>query len=302
MRVRILMLSDSMKEKALLRTPQQALSDIAVAFGHSFIMKDQRLEGLLPGIVADEADALIAAGPEASLLSAFNARVRVSALALPQGLRDFSLLRIPQFPAITIVSPLEPGLECAVIAAGAALQAAGEEEAMLWAVTPGEDPELWNKAIDQAVSPFALLRPEALMMASVIAKPLQHPDRPHVFMADQKDAGLLLSLYRGLSGAGLVHSVLMGEGGFRVHVPGGAPGFGPSLFDALYATVALLEDSLALKKEAGCLRASVDNVLASGWRDRSMDIQGQAAGDEQIAALIGEQIELAGSLMQRFPG
>ena len=300
MRAKILMLSGSMKEKNLLRAPQQALNDIAVAFGHSFIMKDQQLDGEAAGWEAGEAQAVLAAASEEAILSFFDAQVRVSTLTLPQGLRDFSLLRIPQFPVITLVSPLKPGLDHAGMAAKAALKIAGDGEAMVWAVA-SDDNGLWDDAVSRAASPYALSTPEALPLANVISKPLQYPDRHHVFMADDAQGSLLISLYRGLSGAGLAHSVYVSEN-HKVHTAGGVPGYFPGLFDALYATVALLGDSLALKKEAGCLQASVDNVLASGWRARGMDIKGKTAGDDQIAALIGEQIDLAGSLMQRFPG
>ncbi len=301
MRAKILMLSGSIKEKSLLRVAQQALSDIAVAFGHSFVMRDQQMDGQPDSYDFEESQAVLSAAPEAALRSVFEARLRISTLALPQGLVDYSLLRIPRFPGISTVSPLRPGLDAAVAAAKAALNMAGEGENLIWAAASGQSRALWEEAVKRAASPFALSVPEVVPAANVIAKPLQHPDQGHVFLADEADAALVLSLFRGLSGAGLVHSVYAGAGA-RVHMPGGVPGFVPGLFDAMYATVALLEDSLKLKKEAGCLRASVDNVLASGWRARDMDIAGETVGNEQIAALIGEQVELAGSLMQRFPG
>ncbi|MGI6696867.1 MAG: hypothetical protein ACOX6O_11635 [Christensenellales bacterium] len=301
MRAKILMLSDSIKSKSLLRTPQQALSDIAVAFGHSFVMKDQQLEEVNFDISPDEYQAVIAAVSEEELLDVFDARWRIRSLRLPDGLADFSLLRIPRFPAITLVSPMQTGLQSALLAAEKAFQIAGEMGAMVWAVADQGAPGVLAEAVSRAASPYALSSPEAVPVESVVAKPLQHPDKNHVFLADRPTAELLFAIFRGLSGAGLSYSIY-GDESTKIHLAGGVSGFAPGLFDALYATVTALESSLHLKKEAGCLRASVDNVLASGWRSRDMNVVGESAGDEQIAALIGEQIELAGSLMQRFPG
>ena len=301
MRAKILMLSDSIKSKALLRVPQQALSDIAVAFGHSFVMKDQALDGQAFNMEEGEYQAIIAAVSEEALLTGFDARWKASTLKLPGGLSDFSLLRIPYFPTITLVSSMKASLDSAVPAAGAALKLSGETGAMAWTVASRETPGLLDQAVAKAASPYALSASESLPLEAVIGKPLQFPDRHHIFLADRTSAALLMSIFRGLSGAGLSHSVY-DNGVTRVHVPGGAAGFVPGIFDALYATVTALDESLLLKKEAGCLQASVDNVLASGWRARDMEIAGESAGDEQIASLIGEQIELAGSLMQRFPG
>ncbi|NLG57662.1 MAG: hypothetical protein GX540_04550 [Clostridiales bacterium] len=302
MRAKILMLSDSLNAKALLRTPQQAISDLAVAFGHSFIMKDRQLDGTSFSLEAEEAQAVLAAGSEDALLKVFDARVRLSVLALPQGLKDFSLLRIPEFPTLTFVSPLKPGFDCAVLAARTTLKAAGGQEAMVWAMASGEETGQWEEAVSKAASPYALSAPKTLSLSAAVSKPLQFPQQQHIFLADSDAAGLMLGLYRGLSGAGLAHSVYLGEGELKVYLAGGVPGYEARLFDALNATTALIDGGLKLKKEAGCLQASVGNVLASGWRARDMDIEGNAVGDDQIAALLGEQIDLAGSLMQRFPG
>lgn len=302
MRTKILMLSDSLNGKALLRTSQQTISDIAIAFGHSFVMKDTLLDGSGGlALVPEEAQAILAAVTEDSLLKVFDAQIRTTALNLPEGLQDFSLLRIPDFPSLTFVSPLKPGLAFAMKAAQTALKAGAAGEAMVWAVASEDGTELWEEAVYKAASPYALSIPQALPLAAAVAKPLQFPQRAHVFLADPASGGLMLGLYQGLSGAGLSHSVYQDESR-SVHLAGGVPGFSPKLFDALSATVALLDESLGLKKEAGCLRASVGNVLASGWRAKDMDIVGNVASDEKIAMLLGEQIELAGSLMQRFPG
>lgn len=301
MRAKILMLSDGVREKNMLLVPQQALSDIAVAFGHSFIMKAQQMnDQQLPAESAD-CSAVLAFVPEESLRSVFDLDLRITSLTLPQGLSDFSLLRIPQFPALTLISPLKAGLACDAEAARRAFRMTADEEgAMLWAVA-GREAGLWDQAVIEAAGHYTLSIPEVLPLSAAISKPLQYPGRHHVLLADPAEAELIAGLYRGLSGAGLAHSAYIGSER-RVHVPGGVPGYVPGLFDGMYATAALIEDSLKLKKEAGCLKASVDNVLASGWRARDMDIEGEAADDKRIAALIGEQIELAGSLMQRFPG
>ncbi|MDD3109204.1 MAG: hypothetical protein PHP07_00105 [Eubacteriales bacterium] len=302
MRAKILMVSDSLMGKALLRMCQQTISDIAIAFGHSFVMKDVQLDGPeAVSLAAEEAQAILAVLSEASLFKVFDAHIRTTTLELPEGLKDFSLLRVPDFPTLSCVSPFRPGLDAAVNAARKVLGVAGAREAMVWAVVSGDRARLWEEAVGKTASPYALSAPEALPLAAAVAKPLQFPQREHIFLADTASADLLLGLYRGLSGAGLSHSIYQDESR-RVHLAGSVPGFTPRLFDALDATVAMLDESLGLKKEAGCLKASVGNVLASGWRAKDMDIEGNAASDEKIAALLGEQIDLAGSLMQRFPG
>ena len=190
----------------------------------------------------------------------------------------------------------------AVDQVGEGVDAAGGQEAMVWAMASGEETGQWEEAVSKAASPYALSAPKTLSLSAAVSKPLQFPQQQHIFLADSDAAGLMLGLYRGLSGAGLAHSVYLGEGELKVYLAGGVPGYEARLFDALNATTALIDGGLKLKKEAGCLQASVGNVLASGWRARDMDIEGNAVGDDQIAALLGEQIDLAGSLMQRFPG
>lgn len=299
MRAKILMLSDSVKSKALLRTPQQALNDMAVAFGHSFIMKDQPLDN--GNLDLEDYQGTLVAASEEVLLGVFDAKIRVSTLALPGGLTEFSLLKTPSFPVISVVTPVDQDLETASKAALTALQKAGETGEMVWAVKSGSKIDLIGEAIQRVASPYAFTVPEAVSLAQVIYKPMQFPDRQHIFLADHASADILLGLFHGLAVVGLCHTIYYDDN-YQVYRPGGVPGLAPRLFDALYATVAMLEEGLRLKKEAGCLQASVDNVLASGWRARDMDIVGEMAGDDQISELIGEQIELAGSLMQRFPG
>ena len=43
MRARLTMLSDSARSKLLVQAVQQVLTDVALAFGHSFLMKDEKM-------------------------------------------------------------------------------------------------------------------------------------------------------------------------------------------------------------------------------------------------------------------
>ncbi len=188
----------------------------------------------------------------------FDAKIRVSTLALPGGLTDFSLLKTPSFPVISVVTPVDQDPETASKAAPTALQKAGEKGEMVWAVKSGSKIDLIGEAIQRVASPYAFTVPEAVSLAQVIYKPMQFPDRQHIFLADHASADILLGLFHGLAVAGLCHTIYYDDN-YQVYRPGGVPGLAPRLFDALRHG-GNAGGGLKAEKEAGCLQASVDNA------------------------------------------
>ena len=71
----------------------------------------------------------------------------------------------------------------------------------------------------------------------------------------------------------------------------------PEPFGTAMAVAAMLRNSLRLQKEAACLEAAIENVLASGWRTPGMSASGQTTDGGHIIQLICEQLAVAGEFI-----
>ena len=305
MRAKILMLAGGAGFREGLRAPEQILSAVAVAFGHSLVIRgtvsgDSAEGELLSG--SGEYDALMAVGSRegmSSLAARMNCAYGLRRYETPAGLLDISRLKDGRQLAGALVWPVvetDTGLNKAAVAA-AALAKVGRGRLLL--LPPKDGDAAWKNAVSKAAMYAALEAPPSLNPEEVLKERLNRPEDNLVILADSRDAGLMDSLLCHLYGLGSMCYTMHAGDGLRFFTVSPEPGK-LALFASLYAAAAMLETNLTLTREAECLRTALDNVLSSGWRAREMGDFEKTLPDEDILRLVNEQIALAGELFDRF--
>ena len=300
MRARILMLAEDDRYREPLRVAQQALSAVAVAFGHSFAMREDVLQNRRS---LDEDTALLIGGRDALHAAALGMGFSYGERYYAE--RDWDLglsrMRDGRTPAGAVVFPLSPDPGRVARACSAACAMARKGGGELLFIPPHGSEALWQGAMSRASLYASVPQPEPLRLEDALAMALTGLGERHITVADAETAGLMDTV---LSHAGgmdtLAYTAYARDEGrvFAAPVPYGRRK--PGLFSVLYAAAALLDDGLRLGGEGGCLRAALDNVLHSGWRARDMKAGERTVPDEEILSLVKEQVALAGELFDRL--
>jgi hypothetical protein len=305
MRAKILMLAGEAGFRENLRAAEQILSDVAVAFGHSLVMRGAVARDLTEDDIHAsvlEYDAILAVGSRAgigNLASKMNCIYGLRQYKTLVGLLDISRLKDGCQPVGALVWPLldtDAGLNIAAVAAAAL---AKEAHSRFLLLPPQDGESAWITAASKAAMYAALEAPPSLSPEAVLEELLSHLEENLVILTNGHDAGLTDSLLCYLGGlGGLTYTMYAGDKRrfFAVSPETGKPG----LFASLYAAAAMLEKNLKLTREAECLKTALDNVLASGWRAREMGTFEKTLPDEDILRLVSEQIALAGELFESF--
>lgn len=306
MRARVLFPADRARFREELRLCQQVLGEVAVAFGHSLVMKetdlsDEAMESAVEQTFASEA-AMLAASPERAL--AFAKRLGCFAglrpYDFPTAAQAFSRLKSGELPAGAVVWPLS-GLDVQLnkAAVAAVAQAAQGGEPLLLS-PPKEQESAWNSAASRAAMCAAQPAPAVSAMEDVFSDRLTALSQRQTVMASHQGALLLDRLLCHLGGcAPLSYTVYLAEDRC-LHVPELNGRSGLYLFSMLYAAADLLRRGLKLEREADCLKTAVDNVLTSGWRTGELPDGGKTVPAEEIVRLVSEQVALAGELFDRL--
>lgn len=294
------MLGEDDRFRDSLRVAQQALSAVAVAFGHSIAMREDTLKNRK---TLEEDTALLAGSRDALAVAA-------AGMGFQYGERQFgahegglglSRMRDGQTPMGALVFPLSPDpgrVARACTAACALVRKSGGE---LLFLPPQENESLWTNAMSRASLYAALPQPAPLGLEDGVLHAMLGMGERRVILSDAKAAGLLDGLLGYAGGVDtLAYTAFVRDDAkiFAAHTARGQRK--PGLFSILCAAAALLEDGLRLSGEGGCLRAALDNVLRSGWRARDMGLWEKTASDDEITALVREQVALAGELFEQF--
>ncbi len=304
MRAKVLMLAEKERFREDLHASQQALSSLAVAFGHSLVMKEAVLGKEIPADVlsaAFESDAVIAFGSRDALeqlgkkMACFAGQKRFD---LPEG---FSRLKSGEQPKGTLMWPLsraEAQLSKAAVAACAHTRETGGR---LMLVPPAEDKAAWQNAAAKAAMYAAIPSPPVLNPEEAVDERLHGLLENQVLLASAPMTNLLGSLTAFLCGAEAMVFTTYLSGTRRLYALEPArEGGGAGLFAILYASADMVRHSLRLSREGDCLKTAVDNVLASGWRTAEVELNEKTVPNEEILRLVGEQVALAGELFERL--
>ncbi len=297
--MRFILMSGNRYAKGLAAAVGQALTDIAVAFGHSFVIKEVRIGSRQPEEIATslpEARAVVAVcesgGWAAGLAEALGCRLRLQHYRLHPRLSDLSPLRSGLAPHGVIASPLGHGEGSFLFE-----RAADEARRLGLRVRAVEQGSGLGERPMSPLSGFG-----AVTLAEALKEMLQRPDQMGVLAASREIAGLLQVVAGTLCGAPSMvfdHFLSSSLSLYASEAPGrDAASDSCNPLGALSAAADMLS-ALGYQRESECLNASISNVFEAGWR--TADIAGPQSprvGTEALCRLVSEQIGLAGKLLE----
>lgn len=318
MRAKIMFLSGDTPSKALVLAVQGVLGDLAVAFGHSFVMKEDKVadasvQAFGSPMTQETIDACqdvncvlaisqSGRGVEA-LAQGLNACIGSHSFRIPECMSGHSLLKSGALPEGVLVYPLS-------MAQGSLSQAAklvyqGAKQAGLGVREipfTGKLSDAWA----QATGAEAARNPQTIQQVSTLDQTLPelltHPEMMGIIFAHPAACKAIKKLAEAISGLpSLTYDCYLSQRPivYAVTISGDVPD-GDSPFGLLYASVDMLRHSFMLEKEADCLYTSITNVLEAGWRTQDIALPGDARiGTGAICSLISEQISLVGHLIKR---
>lgn len=261
---------------------EQSLSEIAIAFGHSFIIKNIALDDA-PTLLREESALVLLLGDEKELDEAAQTLQMFAAECfISHSDRDVSLLKTDELFQGSVLSPLN-AMQATLAALKGYLQASQKTLSSETPLITCEDG-----------------------CVSTMLQMLQHPSKMGRLISDYHAGQIIQKTALLLSGGACYNfKTLLGNHGtvFTVTVPN-APNDPQSVspFGMYYAVAHALQKELRLEQEANCLLSAVNNVLSATWRTRdclTSDEQ-KMATTEQIGTLINEQISLVGELINHM--
>lgn len=305
MRAKIFMLAGEDRFLPHLGYSQTVLTNLAVAFNHSFVMK----QAVYSDPAADnlnavrEADASLFAGRDDLIQTMMNqlgcfAGMRVYDVS--DSLRELSKMKNLLSPQGAVIWPLN-GTETAISkAAVEACRYAGENYCKFGLIPPNEKSAVWENAATRAAMYSAQEAPLIAPLDQAVIGMLTAGGEGRILLSDVHEAQIVTRLLDWLSGTdSLGYSLYISDTG-RFYAPAPGNTARPGVFSMLYATADMVKTSLKLEKEADCLKTAIDNVLSSGWRTQEMEQSEKTIPEQEVLRLIGEQIALAGELFEHL--
>ncbi len=318
MRAKIMFLSGDAPSKALVLAIQGVLEDLAIAFGHSFIMKEDKVadasvQAFGSPMTQETIDACqdvncvlaisrSGQGVEA-LAQGLNACAGSVSFHMPQCMGTHSLLKSGALPEGVIVYPMSMVQGPFVQAAQAVYQGASRAGLPVREIPfTGKLRETWEKASGAE----AARHPQTARLVSsldlTLPEIIRQPEKLGVIFAQPASCKTIRMLVESLSGLpSFIYDCYIRQKPivYAVTLSGEVPD-GDSPFGLLYAAADMLNYSFGLPKEGDCLNTSVTNVLEAGWRTQDIALAGDARiGTGAICSLISEQISLVGKLINQ---
>ncbi len=315
MRARIMMMSGGPAARRLALPVQDVISSVAVAFGHSFVIKEEKIgkdsqqaygSPMTQEAIEASADCeavLVVSGTSRgvdALAAGLGCQLKTRVFDVPSQLAQHSLLRSAQQPGGVLATPLEGG-EQGIRRAVELTKGIMVQKNMPVQEVPlgGAHRADWLQATDLFSIPQedrVRTLPQALRM--LVAEP---GDMGIWFVSSSAFAALdstarALSGLRGMARLSCLAEkpLVFGIDDLQDELQDNHP------FGLLWAVADMLEGALNLHREAECLRTAVDNVLNAGWRTADLSEPGlPTVAAEGICRLIQEQLSLVGELMQR---
>ncbi len=318
MRIKLMLLSGSQKAATLSYYIQQILTDIAVTFGHSFVILEDKISKLSLDeygntiaenvIVASiDCDAVISIAEDdeglAELIAGLGCILCSHMYALPECLSDFSLLKSNELPAGSISYPMTLEKPVFTMAAEHLYKRVKTENRSLIEIPyQGTYRAVWEEVTGAAANKYFVMSPNRINAGDFLSYLLKHPQKMGIVLANKTACETLNEGAKSICGLpSFVFDAYLDDKGTKLYAvqlvkAGSEEQLSP--FGLLYAVVDMLKYSLKLEKEAECLRACINNVLEAGWRTADIALEGQLrVTAEAIFKLISEQIELVAELI-----
>ena len=318
MRAKIMFLSGDAPSKALVLAVQGVLEDLAIAFGHSFVMKEDKVADASVQAygspmtqetidTCQDVNCVLAVsrsgqGVEA-LAQGLNACAGSISFFIPKCMGEHSLLKSGALPEGVIVYPMSMTKDLFSQAVKLVYQDA--EKAGLpvreipftgklndaWAQVTGAEAARHPQTVQQMCS-LDLTLPEII----------NQPDKMGVIFAQPAVCRTIKALAETIGGLpSFTYDCYLGQCPivYATTLSGEVPD-GDSPFGLLYAAADMLKHSFMLSREGDCLNTSITNVLEAGWRTQDIAFPGDARiGTGAICNLISEQISLVGKLINQ---
>lgn len=306
MRARIVLLWDTPPARALMERVQQVLADVAVAFGHSFLLREERMGEASRAaygshMTVEAIEACRAADACAALLTAQD-----GLLELAEGLDCVLGCHLYEaWPAGAVEAPLASGLMpqgaiCYPLYGDSRLNRAAELAYGL--ASPGKrrvreipfDASLrdaWLAATLAPASAYAATAQVRATVEDVLGELIEQPEQLGVVFAKPQAARTLRVAADALSGSPASGYIrFMGETCLHAWAGGAPLDAGQVPPGALAAAADLLRTSLHLTREADCVLAAVANVNETA-------LHGEGGGDMDAWERVSQQIALVGELL-----
>lgn len=301
---------------------EQVLTDLAVAFGHSFVLIEDKASALSKKEYgspmteelienAADCDGILYLSPDREglpeLAEGLGCILGCHVFALPDALNEFSALKTDQLPRGLLAYPLTGREEDWETCADSLFELSKELKFSV-AVIPfsGERGERWNQAVRAAETKQQVLS-EKVSAQDFIRKLIENPQEMGSLLAAPalahssiyaaatalcgKAESFVYDSFWNVKGPRLYSSILSDAASAETVNP----------FGALFAACDMLKHGFGLNKEAEFLFTCCKNALEAGWRTADT-----AAGDEagvvpaqDIIRIISEQIELVAALTPR---
>ena len=304
-----MLLSGSARDESNLQYAEKLLTDISAAFNHTFLLFREKIgeksraaggEPLTDKAIAacQDCQAVFvgdgACDGVADLYDALDLPVSFRSLSVPECLCGRGESPVSLYVG-TVLSLDGETLKRALRVAFLLSQ---DTEMRLCHVAPaGASREEWESAVRVQEALFPALSAVKLSAPDAVAEMILSPQRMGLLLCPPYAGSILLSAGTALCAhPNVMHDMALDEEGAGVYAALLPKGNGePDPLSAALAVAKLLRCSLHLQRESACLEAAVKNVVTSGWEGGD----GSAVSGEGVLKLIGEQITVAGELMQR---
>lgn len=305
MRAKFLLLFEQPSYREGLRWVQDLLSELAVAFSHSFLMREDSLESRqqeLP-LLAQEHEVILLAGstPAAEACAdALDCHSGFTSFSVGEATLELSRLKDGHMPVADLFWPLKED-QTSSNRLAVAVSSHAKKTGRPVILCQEEDGGGWGEAFNKAAMYAALPAPIPMTFEEALEAVLFQQDSPGIVVASAQQAALLRSVLSFLSGSeNLRYTAYLAEK-LRLYQVTPAPGEkGLPLFSLLYAAADALRNMLQLDREADCLKTAIDNVLQTGWRTPEFGLLPKTISHDEAVRLMVEQVQLAGELMERF--
>lgn len=288
------------------RPAQQALAELAIAFSHSFTMREISLNpeegfrGLADAV--QDADAVLLLGgmpfaEKAALsLNAFAGHVQLNS---KPGLLGLSRLKTGPAPALELVWPLG-GKPAALGKAAVSACALAKKNGKQLRFIKSHETEYWQDSLNQAAKYAAIPPPLGISLEGLLKEILEPAREGLIALCPKEQAGALAVMLSFLGGSELTQHAAFFSDEKPSYAALATPQQRLPLFSALYAAAGAVRSALKLEREADCLETAIDNVISSGWRTMDFGLTEKTISADEVIRLIAEQIQLAGQLYERF--
>ena len=313
MHAKIVLLPGSPVGERLCSAAEEVLTDISVAFGHTFsIVRDKIGEAAerAYGMPLAENTLRLCAQASAVMIGDIHNEAEpflLRALGIPSKTREFSVGggENARFLIVRAIHPEKTALRDMF---RQAVAQAREESLRLTYLLPESvtDAQIYQDALEAETRDVEAVRPEELSPAEAVEALLRAPAELGILVTPSYAGEMCLALATGLHGAPmLLHDACLGKkvSVYEPYVPAYVKANDDlNPLGTIAAVASMLRHSLGLEQEADCVVSALKNTLDAGWRTPDMTSMGDGVNCYKMLQLVSDQINLAGELLQQRGG